>query len=129
MAFVTSGGALHRRALGHAFEDAWKRSYGLRNMIWCGRRDGYVTRGRAASYVAVAWVRTLLFERHRLLSLRLTARYARDGWRGRFVNLPPSDWAELLPRSRGLARTLDQNALRYDEDVAEPVRTLSTVRS
>ena len=113
---------------GHAFEDAWKRSYGLRNLVWCGRRDGYVTRARAASYVLVAAVRTLLFERHRLLSIRLTARYARDGWRGRFVNVPPAVWAEL-PRSRWLPHTFEENALRYDEDVAEPLRTLTTVRS
>jgi GT2 family glycosyltransferase len=113
---------------GHAFEDAWKRSYGLRNMIWCGRRDGYVTRGRAASYVAVAAIRTLLFERHRLLSLRLTARYARDGWRGRFVNVTPRDWAEL-PRARRPLRELEERALGYERDVAEPPRTLSTVRS
>jgi rhamnopyranosyl-N-acetylglucosaminyl-diphospho-decaprenol beta-1,3/1,4-galactofuranosyltransferase len=115
-----------RRA--HAFEESWKRSYGLRNLVWCGRRDGYVTRGRVASYVLVAAVRTLLFERHRLLSVRLTARYARDGWRGRFVNVTPGDWAEL-PRARRPAQVLDERALRYDADVAEPVRTLSTVRS
>jgi rhamnopyranosyl-N-acetylglucosaminyl-diphospho-decaprenol beta-1,3/1,4-galactofuranosyltransferase len=113
---------------GHAFEESWKRSYGLRNVVWCGRRDGYVTRARAVSYVLVAAVRTLLFERHRWLSLRLTARYARDGWRGRFVNVAPRDWAEL-PRARSLSRTLEESALRYDVDVAEPVRTLSTVRS
>jgi GT2 family glycosyltransferase len=113
---------------GHAFEEAWKRSYGLRNIVWCGRRDGYVTRGRAASYVAVAAARALLFERHTLLSIRLTARYARDGWRGRFVNVTPRDWAELPSSSRPL-RELEQRALGYDDDVAEPVRTLSTVRS
>jgi rhamnopyranosyl-N-acetylglucosaminyl-diphospho-decaprenol beta-1,3/1,4-galactofuranosyltransferase len=114
---------------GHSFEDTWKRCYGLRNVVWCGRRDGYVTRARAASYALVAAVRTLLFERRRTLSIALTARYARDAWRGRFLNLTPADWAELLPRSRWLSRTLEENALRYDEDVAEPVRTLSTGRS
>ncbi|HKP90873.1 MAG TPA: glycosyltransferase [Thermoleophilaceae bacterium] len=113
---------------GHAFEDAWKRSYGLRNIVWCGRRDGYVTRGRAASYVLVAAIRALLFERHRVLSVRLTARYALDGWRGRFVNVAPSDWAGLA-RARRPLRALAERALRYDEDVSEPVRTLTAVRS
>lgn len=113
---------------GHRFEDAWKRTYGLRNIVWSGRRDGYVTRGRAASYVLVAAVRTLLFERHRLLSLRLTARYARDGWRGRFVNVAPADWA-ALPRAAHPMRELEARALGYEGDVAEPLRTLSTVRS
>jgi rhamnopyranosyl-N-acetylglucosaminyl-diphospho-decaprenol beta-1,3/1,4-galactofuranosyltransferase len=113
---------------GHRFEDSWKRSYGLRNMVWCGRRDGYVTRLRAVSYVLVAAVRTLLFERRRVLSLRLTARYARDGWRGRFVNVTPGDWA-ALPRAARPLRALEAQALAYEGDVAEPVQTLSTVHS
>jgi GT2 family glycosyltransferase len=111
---------------GHEFADSWKRTYGLRNIVWCGRRDGYVTRGRVASYVLVATVRTLLFERSKLLSLRLTARYAVDGWRGRFVNVAPSDWAGL-PRSRRPLRSLGEHALRYDSDVDEPVRRLTEV--
>jgi rhamnopyranosyl-N-acetylglucosaminyl-diphospho-decaprenol beta-1,3/1,4-galactofuranosyltransferase len=115
-------------ARAQSFVSAWKRDYGLRNIVWCGRRDGYVTRGRVASYVLVAAVRALLFERPRLVSLRLAARYARDGWRGRFVNLTPGDWAEI-PRFPWLPQLFDQRALRYDEDVAEPVRRLATVRS
>jgi GT2 family glycosyltransferase len=111
---------------GHGFADSWKRTYGLRNIVWCGRRDGYVTRGRVASYVFVAGVRTLLFERNRLLSLRLTVRYARDGWRGRFVNVAPGDWAEL-PGRRHPVRTLAEHALRYDGEVDEPVRRLAEV--
>jgi rhamnopyranosyl-N-acetylglucosaminyl-diphospho-decaprenol beta-1,3/1,4-galactofuranosyltransferase len=109
---------------GHQFADAWKRTYGLRNVVWCGRRDGYVTRGRVASYVAVAAVRTLLFERDKLLSLRLTARYALDGWRGRFVNVTPGDWAGL-PGHRRPLRALAERALRYDDEVDEPVRRLA----
>jgi rhamnopyranosyl-N-acetylglucosaminyl-diphospho-decaprenol beta-1,3/1,4-galactofuranosyltransferase len=109
---------------GHAFADSWKRTYGLRNIVWCGRRDGFVTRGRLASYVAVAAVRTLLFERDRLLSLRLALRYALDGWRGRFVNVVPADWADL-PRRRRPLRALTERALRYDGDVDEPVRRLT----
>ena len=108
---------------GHRFEESWKLNYGLRNMIWCGRRDGYVTRGRLLSYVAVAAVRALLFQRHRLLSLPLAVLYPRDGWRGRFVNVPPDEWAEL-PRHPRPLRVLRARALRYDRDVDEPVRRL-----
>jgi GT2 family glycosyltransferase len=111
---------------GHPFADSWKRSYGLRNIVWCGRRDGYVTRARVTSYVAVAAVRTLLFERDRLLSLRLTLRYATDGWSGRFVNVAPADWAALPGRRRPL-RALADAALGYDADVDEPVRRLAEV--
>jgi GT2 family glycosyltransferase len=108
---------------GHELGQSWKRNYGLRNIVWCGRRDGYVTRGRLLSYVALAAARTLLFESHRLRSLRLTVRYAVDGWRGRFVNLPPSMWEELAthPRPRTL---LQDGALRYDADVDTPVQAL-----
>src|SRR5437016_5404888 len=108
---------------GHRFEESWKLNYGLRNLIWCGRRDGYVTRGRLLSYVAVAAVRALLFQRHRLLSLPLAVLYPRDGWRGRFVNVPPDEWAEL-PRHPRPLRVLRARALRYDRDVDEPVRRL-----
>jgi hypothetical protein len=79
-----------------------------------------------ASYVTVAAARTLLFERNRLLSLRLTARYAVDGWRGRFVNVGPADWAALPGRRRPL-RALAEDALRYDAEVDEPVRRLAEV--
>jgi rhamnopyranosyl-N-acetylglucosaminyl-diphospho-decaprenol beta-1,3/1,4-galactofuranosyltransferase len=113
---------------GHRFEDSWKRCYGLRNIVWCGRRDGYVTRLRVASYALVATVRTLLFERHRLLSVRLIARYARDGWGGRFANLTPGDWA-ALPRAARPFRALEAQALGYEGDVAEPVQTLSAMGS
>jgi GT2 family glycosyltransferase len=111
---------------GHRFEDLWKVSYGLRNIVWCGRRGGYVTRARLLSYVAVAAVRALLFGHHRALSLRLTTRYALDGWRGEFVNVPPADWAEL-PQHRRPLRALRSRALSYDRDVDEPVRRLEGV--
>jgi hypothetical protein len=74
----------------------------------------------------VAAVRALLFERHRLLSLRLTRRYALDGWRGRFLNVTPSEWAELALRRRPL-QFLEARALTYERDVDGPVRRLEGV--
>jgi GT2 family glycosyltransferase len=109
---------------GHEFGQSWKRNYGLRNIVWCGRRDGYVTRGRVLSYLVVAAVRTLLFESHRMRSLRLTATYALDGWRGRFLNVPPDRWAELADVRRPLV-FLREAALSYDADVDTPVRPLA----
>ncbi|MEA2374910.1 MAG: rhamnopyranosyl-N-acetylglucosaminyl-diphospho-decaprenol beta,3/1,4-galactofuranosyltransferase, partial [Thermoleophilaceae bacterium] len=109
---------------GHEFAQSWKRNYGLRNLVWAGRRDGYVTLGRMLSYLAVAAARTLLFESHRARSLRLTARYALDGWRGRFLNLPPAEWPELATRPRPL-EFLREHALSYDADVDTPVRPLT----
>jgi rhamnopyranosyl-N-acetylglucosaminyl-diphospho-decaprenol beta-1,3/1,4-galactofuranosyltransferase len=109
---------------GHEFPSLWKRVYGLRNFIWCGRRDGWFTPARAASYAAVAALRALLSGRPRLRALRLTLLYARDGWRGRFLNLPPDRWPELASQPDPL-RYLGANALRYDADVDTPLRRLT----
>ncbi|TMK62195.1 MAG: glycosyltransferase [Actinobacteria bacterium] len=108
---------------GHRFEDAWKVNYGLRNMVWCGRRDGYVTFARLLSYTAVAALLALALQRPRPLAVRLAVRYALDGWHGRFVNVPPDAWAEL-PRAHSPPRALHARALAYDREVDEPVRRL-----
>jgi rhamnopyranosyl-N-acetylglucosaminyl-diphospho-decaprenol beta-1,3/1,4-galactofuranosyltransferase len=85
----------------------WKQAYGLRNMIFCGRRDGYLSAPRAAALAAVPIARALLAGRPRLA--RRLAVYARDGWRGRFHNLAPGDW------DRG------GHPLRYDADTSGEV--------
>ena len=82
------------------FESAgWKQAYGLRNMIFCGRRDGFLTGPRAAALAAVSIVRSPR-------AAPTLARYALDGWRGRFRNVPPADW----PRRR------DAPELGYDTE-------------
>jgi rhamnopyranosyl-N-acetylglucosaminyl-diphospho-decaprenol beta-1,3/1,4-galactofuranosyltransferase len=93
----------------------WKQAYGLRNMVFCGRRGGYLTAPRAAALAAVPIARALLAGRPRLA--RRLARYARDGWRGRFHNLAPGDW-------EGGGRPLS-----YDRDVVEEVMRLSPARA
>jgi hypothetical protein len=94
------------------FRDQWKRLAGVRNQLYAGRVGGYITAPQAASQVAVQMVRSLLFHERPLRTLRLLVRYALDGWRGRFVNLPPDQWEEAA------------EALRYDADVSTPVRPL-----
>lgn len=111
-------------ARGQAFDGAWKRSYGLRNVIYCGRRDGYVNAGRALSYVAVAAARALLFEPPRMRTLHLTARYALDGWRGVFRSVTPEHWAALAEHPHP-ERYIERHALRYDGAVDSEVRSLS----
>ncbi len=100
---------------GETFAASWKRTYGLRNLLFCGRRDGYLDRPRAAAFTLVALVRALLLDAHRLRGLRLTLAYARDGRRGVFRNVAPERWPELAehPRPRAF---LDEVALRYDRD-------------
>jgi hypothetical protein len=44
------------------------------------------------------------------------------------VNVAPAAWADL-PQARRPLRALEEQALGYEGEVAEPVRTLSTVRS
>jgi rhamnopyranosyl-N-acetylglucosaminyl-diphospho-decaprenol beta-1,3/1,4-galactofuranosyltransferase len=108
---------------GHEFPLMWKRAYGLRNIIWTGRRDGWFTPARALSFTAVAALRSLLSGPPRLRALRLTLLYAYDGWRGRFRNLPPERWAGLAHAHDPLGY-LSAHSLRYRADVAGPVRKL-----
>ena len=99
------------------FSEQWKRLYGVRNLLYAGRRGGYITAPQAVSQVLVQAVRTLLFHERRLATLRLLWIYARDGWRGRFRNVPPARWGELAG-TRDPEAFIEREALRYDEDVA-----------
>ena len=99
------------------FAEQWKRLYGVRNLLYAGRRGGYITAPQAVSQVLVQAVRTLLFHERRLATLRLLWIYARDGWRGRFRNVPPARWGELAG-TRDPEAFIEREALRYDEDVA-----------
>jgi rhamnopyranosyl-N-acetylglucosaminyl-diphospho-decaprenol beta-1,3/1,4-galactofuranosyltransferase len=95
----------------------WKQAYGLRNMIYCGRREGFLTGPRAAALAAVPIARALLAGRLRL-AWRLAA-YARDGWHGRFRNVAPADWD----------RAGEVDPLSYETDVAGEVTPLSPARA
>ncbi len=110
-------------ATGYPLAQRWKRLYGLRNLIFCGRRDGYLTAGRAASFAFVSAVRALLFESHKARTLRLTVLYAGQGWRGVFRNVPPARWAEVVGERRPAA-AIARESLRYDEPTDGPVRRL-----
>ena len=110
---------------GGSFPGLWKGVYGLRNVVYAGRRHGFVSAGAALSYVALQAVRAALFDDRKLRTIYLYALYASDGWRGRFRNVPPGRWAELAEERR-LPRAIGARAMRYDEDVSEPARRLTT---
>jgi rhamnopyranosyl-N-acetylglucosaminyl-diphospho-decaprenol beta-1,3/1,4-galactofuranosyltransferase len=114
-----------------SFDQTWKRTYGLRNLIFCGRREGYLTAARAAALASVTAARIVLFERQRARTLRLTGAYAIDGWRGRFRNVAPGDWPALA-RHPHPDRFIAERALAYDRDVAgapRPVAELGRARN
>jgi GT2 family glycosyltransferase len=116
-------GLLRDLLRGDDFRGAWKRMYGLRNILWSGRQHGFFTAARAASFVAVGAVRALMSGPPRVRRLRLTLGFARDGWRGRFHNVPPDRWPELAERSDPFGY-LGRESLRYDEEADAPLRHL-----
>jgi GT2 family glycosyltransferase len=107
------------------FAQQWKRLYGVRNQLWCGYRDGYVSPAQGLSQVLVQAVRTGLFHERRARSLRLLRVYARDARAGRFRNVAPARWPALTSE-RDVAGFLDREALSYDADVSEPPRRLGS---
>ena len=108
---------------GVEFRAGWKWCCGVRNLVFCGRRDGFMNAGQAAAFTLVSIVRALLADRRRLRLARLMGAFARDGWRGRFRNVPPSEWSELAEAGDPLA-ALSAGALRYERETDSPARTL-----
>jgi hypothetical protein len=108
---------------GSRFPGLWKGVYGLRNVVYAGRRHGFVSGPAAVSYVAVQAVRVALFDDRKGRTAYLFALYAYDGWRGLFRNVPPGRW-EGLAGERRMVPYINRHALRYDDDVAEPARVL-----
>jgi rhamnopyranosyl-N-acetylglucosaminyl-diphospho-decaprenol beta-1,3/1,4-galactofuranosyltransferase len=123
LADASARGLIRDLVRGEPFGGAWKRAYGLRNLIWTGRRDGWFTAPRVLSFTAVAALRSLLSGPPRLRALRLTLLYARDGWRGRFLNVSPGDWPGLAG-ARDPLGYLSAHALDYGSETDAPARRL-----
>jgi rhamnopyranosyl-N-acetylglucosaminyl-diphospho-decaprenol beta-1,3/1,4-galactofuranosyltransferase len=113
----------HEFRQGAPFSEQWKRLYGVRNQLYAARKGGYATAPQAVSQVVVQAVRTLLFHERRRRTLRLLVLYARDGWRGRFRNVPPARWAQLATAHDPVG-FIEREALRYDADEAPPAERL-----
>lgn len=110
---------------GGAFKGLWKGVYGTRNVIFAGRRHGFVGALAAWSYVVLQLGRAAAFDDRKARTMYLYALYAYDGWHGRFRNVPPSRWAAVGDDWR-MAATINREALRYDVDVAAPVRAIGS---
>ena len=79
-------------------ERFWQNLYGLRNYIWMKRtyeRQSSVSAcGTALQFV----IKHLLYDEQPLRRIPWILRYARHGREGKFENIPPSRWIEMVRR-------------------------------
>jgi GT2 family glycosyltransferase len=76
----------------------WQNLCGLRNYIWMKRRYEGQSAVSAAGTTLQFVLKHLLYDDRPLRRIPWILRYARDGRRGRFRNIPPSEWAEMVRR-------------------------------
>ncbi len=106
------------------FAGQWKHLYGVRNLIWAGRRHGWMTVPNALGMGVQNVLLFLAVGERRLRLARLAALYVADGLRGRFRNVDPGDWAGLAEAGsvRGYLR---DHGLRYDTETDAPPRSIA----
>jgi GT2 family glycosyltransferase len=108
-------------------EGMWKHAYGLRNLIWWGRQLNVVQRRHVLVYCVLLASRAFVFGRdHRLLRVRIYVRAALDGWRGRFRNASPRDWASITNWQGSIGAFLDTNAMPYPEPARSQLVQIAT---
>jgi GT2 family glycosyltransferase len=81
-------------------ERFWQNLCGLRNYIWTKREYERQSALSAIGTTGQFVVKHLLYDEQPLRRIPWILRFARDGRRGRFVNIPPAEWAEMV-RPRG----------------------------
>jgi rhamnopyranosyl-N-acetylglucosaminyl-diphospho-decaprenol beta-1,3/1,4-galactofuranosyltransferase len=76
-------------------ERFWQNLCGLRNYLWT--KQTYEGQGplSAAGTTVQFMVKALLYDERPLVRLPWIVRFARDGRAGRFVNVPPAEWARM----------------------------------
>jgi rhamnopyranosyl-N-acetylglucosaminyl-diphospho-decaprenol beta-1,3/1,4-galactofuranosyltransferase len=79
-------------------ERFWQNLCGLRNYIWTKRHYEGQTALSAVGTTLQFVVKHLLYDERPLKRIPWILRYARDGRRGRFENIGPAEWAELVRR-------------------------------
>jgi GT2 family glycosyltransferase len=106
-----------------SFAGQWKHLYGVRNLIWAGRRHGWMTMANALGLGVQNVLLFLALGERRLRLARLAALYVADGLRGRFRNVDPADWPGLAEAGsvRGYLR---EHGLRYDRETSTPPRAI-----
>jgi rhamnopyranosyl-N-acetylglucosaminyl-diphospho-decaprenol beta-1,3/1,4-galactofuranosyltransferase len=101
------------------FDAQWKHLYGVRNLIWAGRRHGWMTRSNAVGMGLQNVAVFLVLGEKRLRLARLAAMYTADGMRGRFRNVAPNEWGELA-EADSVTGFLDEHGLEYDAETDAP---------
>ncbi|MDQ3723757.1 MAG: glycosyltransferase family 2 protein [Actinomycetota bacterium] len=81
-------------------ERFWQNLCGLRNYLWIKREyEGQGTLSAVGTTLQFV-VKHLLYDDHPLRRIPWIVRFARDGRRGRFVNIPPERWAQMVRDGR-----------------------------
>ena len=79
-------------------ERFWQNLCGLRNYIWMKREYERQSALSAAGTVLQFVVKHLLWDEQPLRRVKWIVRFARQGRSGRFENIPPGRWAEMVRR-------------------------------
>jgi rhamnopyranosyl-N-acetylglucosaminyl-diphospho-decaprenol beta-1,3/1,4-galactofuranosyltransferase len=79
-------------------ERFWQNLDGLRNYIWIKRRYEGQSAISAAGTTLQFVAKHLLYDDRPFRRVPWILRYARDGRRGRFNNIAPAEWAEMVRR-------------------------------
>jgi GT2 family glycosyltransferase len=77
-------------------ERFWQNLCGLRNYLWIKRRYEGQSPLSAAGTTAQFVLKHLLYDEQPLRRIPWIVRFARDGRRGRFENIPPERWVEIV---------------------------------
>lgn len=79
-------------------ERFWQNLCGLRNYIWMKRRYEHQGALSAAGTTAQFMLKALLYDEQPLRRMKWIVRFARDGRAGRFHNIAPARWREMVER-------------------------------
>ncbi len=77
-------------------ERFWQNLCGMRNYIWMKREYEGQSALSATGTTLQFMVKHLLYDDQPLWRMRWIVRFARDGRSGRFANIPPARWAQIV---------------------------------
>jgi GT2 family glycosyltransferase len=81
-------------------ERFWQNLCGLRNYVWTKKEYEGQSGLSAAGTTMQFMVKHLLYDEQPLRRMRWIVRFARDGREGRFRNIPPGEWTQMVRDGR-----------------------------